>query len=298
MLGASRPVAATAVLSAALLLAACSSGGHTPAKPGHLADVARPPLQILQAPQSLLSATVPQASGIAWGLAGSSSKGLYQLGAVTSAPGAASVSVSSVARSLTESSKGVLGLALGSRRSGALELLNGHTAKPIKIIALPAPARQVVAGKDGTTFYVLTAWAKSASVSVVNSRNDKLRGSIPVPLDAVSVVPNPAQTALYVLQANGLVDVISLAGGKISSSFQVGDPGISLALSPDGSTLYVLKGSGSVSNIAVVDTATQSVHRVLPAPSNCREVLVSASGNQLYEVVGTARYGNIQVFAS
>jgi DNA-binding beta-propeller fold protein YncE len=119
-----------------------------------------------------------------------------------------------------------------------------------------------------------------------------------VPLDAVSIVPNPAQTALYVLQANGLVDVISLAGGKISSSFQVGDPGISLALSPDGSTLYVLKGSPAVSNIAVVGVATQSIRRVLPAPGDCHQVLVSASGKQLLEVVGTVSYGNIQIFAS
>jgi DNA-binding beta-propeller fold protein YncE len=156
----------------------------------------------------------------------------------------------------------------------------------------------VVAGPDGTTFYALTAWAKSASVSVISSRTGKLHGSVPVPADTVSIVPNPAQTALYVLQENGLIDVIRIAGGTLSSSFPVGDPGISLALSPDGSTLYVLKGSPTVSNIAVVDVATQSVRRVLPSPSDCHQVLVSASGKQLYEVVGTASYGNIQVFAS
>ena len=80
--------------------------------------------------------------------------------------------------------------------------------------------------------------------------------------------------------------------------FSVGDLGRALALSPDGTTLYVLKGTAAVSNIAVVDIATESVRHVLPAPSHCLEVLVSASGSQLYEVVGTAGYGNIQVFSA
>jgi DNA-binding beta-propeller fold protein YncE len=296
MPGGSFLVAATAVLSTALLTA-CGSGA-SPAKPGHLADAASSPERIMQAPASLLAAVVPQANGITWGLAGTSSKGLYQLGGVAGQTVAGSVSVSSSAQSLAESGNGVLGLALGSRRSGALELLDGRTGKHIKTIALPGPARQVVAGRDGTSVYALTAWPKSASVSVISSRNGKLHGSVPVPADTVSIEPNPAQTALYVLQGNGLIDVISLPRGRISSSFPVGDPGISLALSPDGSTLYVLKGSPTVSNIAVVDVATQSVRRVLPAPGDCHQVLVSASGKQLYEVVGTVGYGNIQVFAS
>jgi len=45
----------------------------------------------------------------------------------------------------------------------------------------------------------------------------------------------------------------------------------------------------------VVDLATESVRKVLPAPGNCLQVLVSANGNQLYQVVGSASYGNIQV---
>jgi hypothetical protein len=59
----------------------------------------------------------------------------------------------------------------------------------------------------------------------------------------------------------------------------------------------VLKGSSSVANIAVVSVSTESIRHVLPAPRGCRQVLVSADGRQLYDVVGTASYGNIQVFA-
>ena len=82
------------------------------------------------------------------------------------------------------------------------------------------------------------------------------------------------------------------------SSFRTGDGARSIALSPDGNTLYVLKGPAAAPNVAVVDVATQSVQRVMPAPANCLQILVSANGGELYQMVGTPGYGNIQVFAS
>ena len=125
-----------------------------------------------------------------------------------------------------------------------------------------------------------------------------VRGTVAVPADTVSVAPDVPQTDLYVLERNGLISDISISGGAAPSRFSIGrDHGRSLALSPDGSTLYVLKGTPAVANVAVVDVATQSVRRVLPAPSHCVQVLVSASGKQLYEVAGTRHYGNIQIFA-
>ena len=296
MLRATRQVApAAAVLSAALALAAC--GHSTPAASLRHPVTAAVPERIISGPAALWAATVPQPNGISWGLAGASGKGLFQLGAFTRHARGGSVSVSGAARSVAAASEGTVGLALGSRRSGALELLDSHTGQLTATVALPAPARQVVTGSDGTTFYVLTAWPRSASVTVVSSRTGRVHGTVPVPAGTVSIAPDPAQTELYVLQGNGLVDEISMAGGKISASFAVGNHGMSLALSPDGSTLYVLKGNAHVANVAVVAVSTESVHRVLPAPSHSREVLVSADGRQLYEVVGAASYGNIQVFA-
>ena len=50
--------------------------------------------------------------------------------------------------------------------------------------------------------------------------------------------------------------------------------------------------------MAKVDIATQSVRRVLPAPANSLQVLVSADGSELYQLVGAPSYGNIQVFKS
>jgi DNA-binding beta-propeller fold protein YncE len=289
-----RAAMVVALMSAALGLAACGGNGTTARS---RSDTGKVPEHILRAPKSMLAAAEPQPNGIMWALAGKRSAGLF---AMDSASGqvTGSVSVSNTARSVAESSTGVLGVALGTSRSGALALLNGRTAKLLQTVPLPAPARQVVAGSDGTTFYVLTGWATSASVSIVGSQSGKVEGTVPVPADAVAAVPDVQQTLLYVLERDGRISEITISGGKVMARFSVGDLGRALAVSPDGGTLYVLKGTAEVANIAVVDVATESVRRVLPAPGHCVEILVSASGNQLYEVVGTAGYGNIQVFAA
>ena len=293
-----RAAAAIALTSATLVAAGCGGGGSASGSGQTKAASARLlPQQIVRAPWYLLSAAEHQSNGIIWALAGKKSSGLYEIDP-TSDRVMGSFSVSRAARSVAESSPGVLGLALGSKTSGALELFDGRTSKVIKTVPLPAPARNISLGSDGTTFYVLSGWARSASVTLVNSQSGAVRGTVAVPPDTVSVVPDVTQTNLYVLERTGLISELPISGGSPPVRFRIGsDHGRSLALSPDGNTLYVLTGTPAVANIAVVDVATQSVRRVLPAPSHCVQVLVSASGKQLYEVAGTGHYGNIQIFA-
>jgi DNA-binding beta-propeller fold protein YncE len=283
------------VLGAAALTA-CASGGS-----GQQVQQGSPdkPQQVLPAPKGLLAAAQPQPNGTMWALAGDgASKGLFDLSLATG-KGAGSISVSNAAQSVTESLAGVVGLALGTGRTGALELLNGSTGKVIRTIPLGAPARDVVVASDGTTFYALDGNSKSASVTVVNSRNGDGQGTVPVPVNTVSIAPDAQGSSFYALQPDGTVSQVAVVGGKIMASFATGPGGRSLALSPDGTTLYVLKdASASTANVAEVDLATESVQRTLPAPASSMQVLVSADGTQLYQLVGTSAYGNIQVFAS
>jgi hypothetical protein len=289
------PAIVVGALTAATLTA-CASGGS-----GQQAQQGSPgrPQQVLPAPKVLLAAAQPQPNGTMWALAGdAASKGLFDISLANGA-GAGSISVSSAARSVTESLAGVVGLALGTGRTGALEMLNGSTGKVIRTIPLGAPARDVVVASDGTTFYVLDGNAKSASVTVVNSRNGDGQGTVPVPLNTVSIAPDAQGSSFYALQPDGTVSQVAVVGGKIMASFTTGPGGRSLALSPDGTTLYVLKdASKSAANVAAVDLATDSVQQTLPAPASSLQVLVSADGTQLYQLVGTPAYGNIQVFPS
>ena len=286
------PVITGLSLLAILPLAACSAG--TAAVPA--APAAAQPQRILAAPRGILAAGQPQSDGAMWTLAGSTaSRGLFKF-SLGSGHALGSISVSSAAQSVTESLTGVLGLAMATGHTGALELLNGNTGTIRRTVPLGAPAREVVAGTDGVTFYVLNGSATSSSVTIVDSADGRVQGTVPVPLETASIAPDVQENTLYALQPSGRVSQIATAGGRIITSFPVGDSGRSLALSPDGSTLYVLKNGLAATNVAVVDLATERVFKVLPASSNCRQVLVSADGNQLYQVVGTAGYGNIQVF--
>ena len=280
-----------ALLAAALGLAACS-GAKTGAAGKASPAVKVLPERIIAAPRSLLAASGPATSGTMWAVAGSSSVGLYRFNSA-SGKQTGSLSVTNSARSVAETSSGMLAVALGTSRSGALDLLRAHAGKAWKTVSLPAPAVQVVAA--GTDFYALSAWPSSASVTVVSAGTGKIAGAVPAPKDSVSLTADPQHGLIYVLQRNGLVDDISLHGGSIQSSFSVGDPGESIAVSPDGTRLYVLKGTTTVSNIAVVNTATGGILKVLPAPSHCVQLIVSPTGHQLYEVVGSPAYGNIQV---
>jgi DNA-binding beta-propeller fold protein YncE len=292
----SRPLTLAAVLAAAVLVAgavvaACTgldkaSSAHGPARQRLL------PQRIIPAPRALLAVTGPQPDGTVWAVAGSTSVGLFKLSAVSGLETASS-SISRAARSVAENSAGVVAIALGTRTSGAVELIASGVKKTA---SLPAPAIQVVSASAGTSFYVLTAWpGGAASVSVVSSSGSLMR-TVPAPSGAVSIAADPQQGLIYALQHNGIVDEIGLRARRILTSLTVDGNGMSIAVSPDGSRLYVLKGSPSLSNIAVIDTATESVLKVLPAPSHCVQLAVSPDGRHLYEAVGSPGYGNIQVF--
>ena len=69
-----------------------------------------------------------------------------------------------------------------------------------------------------------------------------------------------------------------------------------LAISSTGSTLYVLRSVAGGANIAVMDVATESQTRALPAPADSVGLQPSADGRSLYLVVGTSNIGNIQEF--
>lgn len=289
-----RGLAASGALTVCAL-AACSSGGMLPAAPTPSSG----PERIVAAPKNLMSAAEPQPNGTIWTLAGDdAARALFEFSLAGGQRPIGSQPVSNAARSIAESLTGMIGVAVGASKAGALELLNGGTGTVWRTIPLGAPARQVVVGSDGSTFYVLNGTPASASVTIVNSANGRTLGTVPVPLDTVSIVPDLQEATIYALEADGTVSQIAVAGGRVMTSFTTGDSARSIALSPDGDTIYVLKGAMTAPNVAVVDVATQSVTRVLPAPANCLQILVSPNGSELYQMVGTPGYGNIQVFAS
>ena len=306
MAGVARRTAAVIGLTVAVLtLGACSGSSRPAAAPapgsvpnGDTYGIA--PQRVLHAPQSMLAATELQANGVMWTLTGPDSAGLSEISSATGQV-KASFPVSDFARSVAESRTGVIALALATGRTGALQLVNAATRKVTRVVRFPMPAVQVAVGggPGSSTFYVLTAGAGQARVMIVNGQDGRVTGTVPVPPDVVSVVPDSRQTTLYAVQRSGLLDLIGIPGGKLLATIRAGSGGgESVALSPDGRTLYVLEQLGGIANVALVSLAAKEVEKVLPAPGTCVQVLVAPGGGQLYEVVRAPRAGSIQVAAA
>ena len=104
--------------------------------------------------------------------------------------------------------------------------------------------------------------------------------------------------ALVFTALPGHVDQITLGTGAVSSSFLVGSTPVQLTTSDTGTALYVLKSTsgGAGADVGVVDTATESQTRALPAPADSVGLQISPDGRTLFLVVGTSSFGNVQTF--
>jgi len=247
------------------------------------------------APSGLLAGTVPQPSGALWLLAGTRRvRALNEINASTGR-NSLSVGVSPTAQALAQSSTGVLALGLAGRGTGAVELLNASTGAVTGTIPVGAPVSSVAFGDDGVTLYVLNGTTRTRSVAVINTTTQKVTGTVGLPADARSIAPNPQQTAIWSVQASGVVQETSLIHDHAIESFPTGAPGIAVAVAPSDGVLYVLKGTSRLANIAVISVPTETTKRVLPAAANSVDVGVSLDGSELYDFVGARSYGNIQV---
>ena len=245
----------------------------------------------------VVSASAPNSGGNMWVLAGSSaSKGIFQVSTV-SGKTLESVSVSNGATGVAQAPSGLLGIGVDSGNAGSVQFRSGTTGSAVSTVALSGPVVGLASGGNGNDFYALIRVGQAESVAVVDPGQGKVIATVPVSSHALAVVPAPGGSDIYVLSADGFVDDIVVASGQVDGHFPVGHSGYALAITQDGTTLYVLKGQDPARNIAIVDTATESVRKVIPAAAASVAVQLSQSQNSLFDVVGTAHYGNIQAIS-
>lgn len=278
---------------------ASACGGSTPA-PSHPVTGSGnqvKPEDVYAAPAGLIAEAAPMPNGVMWLLSGTAS--VRTLGELNLATGRLlqSLPESTAAVTLAQSNDGDLAVGIATAHAGAVEIRDGSSGDLISTVAVGAPVHQVAFGPAGATLYVLNGNSTSSSVTLVDADTATVEGTIPVALDAVSVASSPDGSDLWILEQDGAMDEVTNPGGQEVAKFPVGTSGIDVSVSPDGTTLYVLKGSSSVGNVAVVDAATESMQKVLPAPADCVGITLSPDGQTIYDAVGTPSIGNIQAFA-
>ncbi|OLZ10230.1 YncE family protein [Sulfobacillus thermosulfidooxidans] len=284
-------------ITTGVTLAGCGQNANSQMDSPTIRAAQAKPTQIIPTPANTLFGAAPEPNGTMWIVAGPpASHGIFQLD-LSQKKVVGSVSVSNHANTIAESSTGIVALGLSTSHTGAIEFLNGSSGALLNTVPVSGPVVSLAAGDDGITFYALNGNSTAKSIAIINAQTDKVETSVPAPNDAVSAVPTPNEDSLYVLEPNGIVSQIQTAGGHISTQFPVGHSGRALTIGPNGHTLYVLKGQGSVRNVAVVNLATESVTKVLPAPANTQNIVLSPNGQILYDVVGAPSIGNVQSFS-
>lgn len=286
-----RPAATlTAILLSGAVLAGCGSSDHKSASRQSKQRTATAEA----ASAGLVSAAAPQANGMIWTLSRvSGTRTLNELDLSTHKQVTA-IGANRAAKSVTQSSSGVLALGLGRGQTGAVQLLASSGAVQ-HTIPLSAPVSDVQFGDNGTTLYALDGGAHAKSIAVIDTATRKVTTTVPVASGVVSFVPSPSQSDLWTLQRTGTIDEISLPSKRVVASFSVNDTGIAIATSPDGDELYVLKGTAQTANISVIRTATEVQTRAVAAAQHSIGLALSLDGSQLYDLVGTSSYGNIQI---
>jgi DNA-binding beta-propeller fold protein YncE len=281
------------VLAGAAVLSGCGSGGSSHTTQKNVQRVSH--VLSLAAPAGLIAGAAPQPDGLVWVLSGK--RKIRTIGQIdlTNGKQKQAVGASSGASALAQSSTGVIALGVGTATTGAVQLLNASTGVLESTVAVGAPVGDVTFGDDGTTLYALNGTAKSNSVTVISTTTQKIVATTGLPSDALAIVPNPSQNAIWSVERSGSVQETSLANHKPLGTFSVGDPGVSIAVSPNGRFLYVLKRADNGDNIAVINTASERIVRLLPAARGSVALSISLDGRRLYDFVGTSRYGNIQV---
>jgi DNA-binding beta-propeller fold protein YncE len=287
-----------ATLALAVACAACGSGGTGSSTKTTSAPATRP-LRIFPGPAGLVAGAQPQSDGYMWLLANTGGTADLQQLNLTTGQIAQVVPVPAGSAALAQSPSGLLGVGLATSSTGAVEFLNGASGAPVATVPLGAPVKGVAAGADGVTFYVLNGTPTSVSVTLVDSRTDKVSITVPAPLDTVAIAVDPQGQHLFALRSGGEVDEITVATGAVTSTFSVGSHPVQLVTSDTGGTLYVLKeaeGGGS-GVVGVITVATEEQRAALPAPAHSVGLQLAPDGQSMYVVVGTPTIGNVQQFA-
>jgi hypothetical protein len=191
-----RATALIGLTAAALALAACSINTH-PAKANGAAAVSMVPRRILPAPGSLVSATQPQANGYLWMLAGTSSMGLFEMDSST---GPHQQRVGDGAAHFGGRTSWRHRPGPGTARAGAGTPVSIGVTKTVPLPRLLARSWWAVTAPCSTC-----DWWPTTRRDHRESRDGRIQGSVPMPSDAVSVVPD-VQGRTVRLEGNGLVD--------------------------------------------------------------------------------------------
>lgn len=253
-------------------------------------------LSVTAAPAGVIGASAPNANGQIWLLVNTAGHANVQLMNDKDPKAILTFPVSASATAVASDFGPTIAVAQAAGTTGAVVFYSTVNLQALATTALAGPVLGVVAGAS-SDYYALVRVHGDASVSVIDSSHH-VTESIALPAGVVSIAVSPDGSTIYALQDSGTVSVVDVASDRVTQSFATSAGARQIVLSPDATTLYELKGPATADNVGVISVATKAQSYVLPAPASTVAVEVWPSGASLDDVVGTAQYGNVQVFAT
>lgn len=289
--------------SVAVIMAACSSS--TTAGSGTTSVAKILPVKAYAAPSNLIGFSQIAPNNTAWILSGTAAAKTIQSINLNTGSLSAPVGVSSSASSIALTPSGVIAIGWATPNAGAVQLFSvSNPSVVLATIPVAAPVIRVEPVSNGAALYVLERLNGAVSVQVVSIQAQKVvpvgtgNISIPLPGDTLGMVPSVDGNSIYIVEASGQAEHISMQTGNVEASFPVGLSAKDVTLSTNGQTIYVLKCPGSICNVAEFDAyGYVIIGNPLPAPLNTVQIQISPDDSTIWDAVGSPIYGNVQAFS-
>jgi YVTN family beta-propeller protein len=124
----------------------------------------------------------------------------------------------------------------------------------------------------------------SNTVSIIDTINNTVIGSVNVGILPNEVAINPTGTKIYVTNGQSeTVSVISRYIETVETTVRVGPNPFYIAVNPDGKTIYVTNNGGD--SVSLIDTASNTVRNTIHLGINPCGIAVNPAGTKVYVTV-------------
>lgn len=252
------------------------------------------PLATAPGAGGIVDATQPTSDGKLWTLTNTYAAANVQLVDVYGTKPLRIIPTSLAATSVAIGGGGPLAVGQGTTKSGAISFYSPSTGHLLGTTPVSGPVISMTT--SGVYYYALVKNQSSEAIATIQPQTRAVLQILPAPKDTISIAAASNGSTIYAAQSNGNVAEIDTSSGKVYGNFGSFPNVHAMCINPSNTFLYILKGLLSNNNVAVVNLTTQSQVDVLPAPADTVSVGINALGTQIYDVVGTQAYGNVQLY--
>lgn len=172
---------------------------------------------------------------------------------------------------------------VANQNDNTLSVIDTSTNTIMTTIAVgtePGGVDGIAISPDGSFVYVVNNYEDN--LSVIDTTNNHVNAAIPVGDEPWGVAVNPSGKYVYATNdMDGTVSVIDTSSNTVIHTIQVGSGPTGIAVNPTGTKVFVAGEDETDYSVSVLDTATCSVTRTIPAVGSTG-IAVDPSGTEVW----------------